>query len=483
MTGVGASLPRKMLTYVAQRADSFESNTRRATVRRLTTLFAWRYQLLSQTYIHDRARRRPFKLARESIAFVPIDVGSSSYVHEQTEEDRRNSPGGTLPFELRKRLAEVGWEQDDQPTDTRTERIRAPISLFPISQLDHLNKAQEQAVISPSRSTESGKLVRKSSTSGHQVGVKRRPVFVPPLVSTFSSIALLTVDSDPIVASDAREAILLMLRDDPAMLCRPVMNILSTDMVQVGSAISVLRAFLHVHVRLPPSASHHIFSHLGGFLKHISRDVDNPKALRAFSYTVPVLAKLITQVSNLSLRDLRRSKFDTYVFPSGSLWFSPTTLPSTMFPQSLGPTVNPFDELPPQMVGICMVRIAQNMLMFDMLRHKPQEVHIIRKSLTGLVLPGESPGKELDARSYLPRRSNDKPRVGYQHISLALSRSYLLLLTQVFRSMSRNFNGKAELHRLFDGLNRILLAHGDDIGIVAHALIGKRLNLGMFVSN
>jgi hypothetical protein len=443
------------------------------------TLFAWRSQLLSQTYIYDRARRRPFKLARQPIAFVAIDVGSGNYVHEQTEEDRKNHPGGTLPFELRKRLAEVGWEQDDQPTDTRMETIRAPISLFPASQLDHLNAPQEQGITSAPRSVESAKqlLRRKSSASGHHPGVKRRPVFVPALVSMFSSVALLAVDSDPVVASAAREAILLMLRDDPVMLCRPVMDTLSTDLAQVGSAMSVLRAFLHIHHRLPPSASHHIFSHLGGFLKHVSRDADNPKALRAFSYTLPVLAKLITQVSNLSIRDLRRSKFETYVFPSGSLWFPPTAPPSTMFPQSLGPTINPFDELPPQLVGICMIRTAQNILFFHMLKHKPQEVHVIRKSLTGLVLPGENTGKELDARSFLPRRpSHDKPRrAGYQQVSLALSRSYLLLLGQVFRSMSRNFNGKAELDRLFDGLNRILLAHGDDIGIVTHALIGEQV--------
>lgn len=444
------------------------------------TLYAWRSQLLSQTYIYDRARRRPFRLARHPIAFVAIDVGSGNYVHEQTEEDRKNLPSGALPLELRKRLAEVGWEQDDQPTDTRLEKLRAPMSLFSVSQLEYMHGGNDPATILPSHSSNNTKqlLRRKSSSSGHHPGVRRRPVFVPALVSLFSSMARLGVDLDPVVASAAREAILLILRDDPVMLSRPVMDTLSTDLARVGDAVSLLRAFLHVHHRLPPSASHHIFTHLGGFLKYVSRDSDtDPKALRTFSYTVPILSKLIGQVSSLSMKDLRRSKFEIYVFPSGSLWFPSTAPLSTMFPQSLGPTINPFDELPPQLVAICMIRTAQNMLLYDMLKQKPQELHAVRKSLTGLVLPGENTGKDLDARNFLPRRlSNEKRRrSGYHQVSLALCRSHLLLLGQVFRTMSRNFNSRTELTRLFDGLNRILLAHGDDIGIVTHALIGKLL--------
>ena len=344
-------------------SGSSDSITRRALIRRLMTLYAWRSQLLSQTYIYDRGRRRPFKLARQPINFVAIDVGSPSYVHEQTEEDRKNLPGGTLPLELRKRLAEVGWEQDDLPTDARLETVRAPISLFPVTQLDRINTIHEQATVSPSHGADNAKqlLRHNSSASGHHPGARRRPVFVPALVSLFSSVSLLAFDLDPVVASDAREAILLMLCDDPAMLCRPVMDTLSGDLAQVGNAISVLRAFLHVHHRLPPSASHHIFCHLGGFLRFVSRDSDtDPTALCAFSYTVPILSKLINQVSNLSTRDLRRSKFEIYVFPSGSLWFPSTAPPSTMFPKALGPTINPLDDLPPQLVAICMVRTVIN---------------------------------------------------------------------------------------------------------------------------
>ncbi|KZV78347.1 hypothetical protein EXIGLDRAFT_634142, partial [Exidia glandulosa HHB12029] len=57
-------------------------------------------------------------------------------------------------------------------------------------------------------------------------------------------------------------------------------------------------------------------------------------------------------------------------------------------------------------------------------------------------------------------------------ISIALSRSYLLV-AQIFRCLPRTLSDRAELGRLLDGVNRISITHGDDIGIVSHALIGS----------
>jgi hypothetical protein len=38
--------------------------------------------------------------------------------------------------------------------------------------------------------------------------------------------------------------------------------------------------------------------------------------------------------------------------------------------------------------------------------------------------------------------------------------------------MPRHLNDRHELAILIDGLNRILLTHGDDIGVVGQAMIG-----------
>lgn len=454
---------------------SSESNTRRKVILRMMTLFAFRSELLAQPYVSDRSHRRPFKLARYPILFVAIDAGSGVHVHEQTEEDRKKLAGGGLPADIRKKLAEAGWDQGEGPTDTRLEKIRAPMSLFSISHFDYLNGVPTITSTGVSiRTTEQKQLLRRKSSgaSSHQSSNKRRPVFVPALVSLFPLMGFAAMDSDAFIAGLARETLLVMLRDDPNMLCRPVFEAMS-DISHVGEIMSTLTAFLHIHHRLPPSASHHMFVNVAGFLKHLSREANDPNALKAFSYGLPLLEKLITQVSSLSIRDLRRAKFEIFVFPSGSLWFPPTAPASSMFPRSLQLASQRKNEIPEQLVSMCMIRTAQNMLLLGMLKYKPQEVQAVRKALSNLVLPGDNTGKGLDTRSFLPHYPLEQlPTSSYEQVSLALSRSYMLLLEQVFRSMPRNTSNRQELARLFDGLNRILLAHGTDLGIVAHAVIG-----------
>jgi len=53
-----------------------------------------------------------------------------------------------------------------------------------------------------------------------------------------------------------------------------------------------------------------------------------------------------------------------------------------------------------------------------------------------------------------------------------ISRSYILLVAQIFRSMPRHLSDRHELAILIDGLNRTLVVHGDDINIVSQVLIG-----------
>ena len=97
--------------------------------------------------------------------------------------------------------------------------------------------------------------------------------------------------------------------------------------------------------------------------------------------------------------------------------------------------------------------------------------------MTRLVLPSyHDLGDQLplDLHSMVPRKTSvlnaqDAELTG---ISLILSRSYVLLVAEVLRALPRHLNDRNELATLTEGLNQILLAHGDDIGIVAHVLIG-----------
>jgi hypothetical protein len=147
-----------------------------------------------------------------------------------------------------------------------------------------------------------------------------------------------------------------------------------------------------------------------------------------------------------------------------------------MFPQSLGGTHDPFTVVP-KLRWITMIRTAQNTLFLSMLKKNPQDVHAIRKNLEGFSLPGDDHRGPIHLVDLIPNQTGNKggeiknPTIG--GLSLVLSRSYLLLVAQVFRSMSRHMNDREEFGLLVDGINRILLAHGDDLGIVAQAMIGE----------
>ena len=123
-----------------------------------------------------------------------------------------------------------------------------------------------------------------------------------------------------------------------------------------------------------------------------------------------------------------------------------------------------------------MVRTAQNMFLLHMLRRNAQDVQVFRKALTPLVLPVHFDDRYQDSiplTAYVPvlERAHAPPNAALTALSLTLARSHLLLLHQVFRSMSRHLNDREELSLLLDGLNRILLAHGDDVGIVSQAIL------------
>lgn len=434
------------------------------------------------------------------MTFVATDVGDSKYVAIDEYEEAAGGQGPSLPMDLRRRLNEIGWDEEDKPQgDHKLEWLRMPMSLLASSQLDQISTSvttAEDGQISdrslspavsptstPSKSPlQDGRLLRRNSSTGSHHGLKRRPVFVQPLVAIFLPLAKLAMDSDFLVASLARDLLMDYMRDDPAVLCRPVVEILSGDAESIDDAISTLRTFLHLHRVLPPRLTHHAFNHLAGFLKLLAKESNSTKSLRDLAYTVPLLAKFAPQVSDMSVRAIRRAKIEVFLFPSGMLYF-PESAPSVpMFPKGPDSLANPFDDCPSSAVYMAMIRMSQNLLFVDVLKRSPQDVLIIRKSWTPLVLPDVLNVNE--SSSLLPHRSAkrvipENSRTSFR-LSLSFSRSHLLFVAQVFRCMTRHLNDRAELASFLDGVNRILVRHGDDIGIVSHVLIGEWMPLFFF---
>ncbi|TFY79915.1 hypothetical protein EWM64_g4095 [Hericium alpestre] len=460
---------------------STENSVRCKAARRIGIMFSWRFQLLSQNHIVDRNHRRPFKLARAPIAFVATDIGSNQFILEEDLDEVTDQNGVVLPLELRKRLSEIGWTEDVKPIDQRQVWLRTPMSLLSSYQADHApDKSPFPSSPRPPSIVDGSVSDAESSRSGTGsavAAIKRRAIFVPPVAAVLPDLAFLLFDSDYSVANAARSVLIDFMREDPTLLSRQVLDSLSGTSDEMDLSITVLRAFLHVQRTLPPAMSHLVFNHLTGFLKFQARQTTSPDALRGFAKTVPVLSKLATQVTNFSLREIRRAKVEAFLIPSGALWFPPTAPVGTMFPTSFTPVNQMEPGLPRQLVHMAMIRAAQNMLFLDMLKRNPQDVQAIRKNMSRLVLPSlqnVTTPPDIALNDLIPQKSRlplapEDAKV--KTLSLILSRSYILLVAQVFRSVPRHLNDRSELQVLLDGLNRTLLAHGDDIGIVAHVII------------
>ncbi|KAI8972849.1 hypothetical protein BD414DRAFT_559591 [Trametes punicea] len=483
-------IPDEFTGLIGDDLNNTDASVRRRAIERVATIASWRFQLLSQEVVLDRTYRRPFKLTRPPIMFVPTDIGTSMFEIEEDPNDFKDSKGHVLPLELRRRLSEVGWAEERGEMDPKTQWIKTPVARLPTQQLDTLSSATEGEMgppdspntspspePSPTRSSSRDSVIANKDHGGNTpVRAKRRPVFVATMVALFPRLSAMVKDSDFTVANTAKNLILDLMRDEPTVLSRSVFHDISGDSSRVMSAVSTLRNFLHCESILPPGMAHHILNHLAGFLKSSMRHTEAVNPLQSYGYTSPIIAKLAPQVSKVSIRDMKRAKVDMLFMPSGSLWWSDTAPSGPMFPRSLEAPRNPFDTLPAQVVWVTMVRTAQNLLLLNMLRHNTQDVKVVRKNLSTLVLPldyDNAQNQPVPLSAYLPSNKPVRPssNPSLTALSLTLVRSHLLLLHQIFRCTSRHLNDREELALLLDGLNRIMLAHGDDIGVVSQAML------------
>ena len=470
--------------------DSSEAPIRLLAAHRLSLIAGWRFQMLSQEYIVDKTHRRPFKYAPIAVSFLPTDIGSSSFVFRDDLEKGIVANGRVLPPELRKRLADIGWSQDENPTDQKREWIMTPFSLLSMQQLEKLDaglptsvtSSSSQPSIHESPSPPSG-VQQSSSSSPSPHGMKRRSIFVPTLASILPDLAALAYDTDHSVANASRVAVMDLMRHDPTLITRPAFDALSAGETSFQFVFSVFRRYIYTHSALPPAMAHHLFNHLAGFLKLSARQGEGEDTLMGFAHTVPLLSKIVSQVSDMSVRELRRAKVDVFLIPSGSLWFPSSTPAGPMFPRSLSEITSSSEEATLHRLGrVVLIRVAQNLLFVNMLKRNRQDVQAVRKNMSRLVLPtmASADQRPSEAHSLLPKKEGTTffrttLDANTSALSLLLSRCHVLLVTEIFRSLPRHLNDRNELAVLIDGLNEILLVHGDDIGIVAHVLIGEAM--------
>ncbi|KDR72729.1 hypothetical protein GALMADRAFT_228996 [Galerina marginata CBS 339.88] len=487
--------PSDLLGVIDVDLQTSDDTTRLESVRKIGILINWRFQIMSQIFLTDKTHR-PFKPARSPLPFIATDIGTSLYVGVEGSKENRDSDDVYL--ELRQRLATLGSaEQDAGVVDRLQEWIRMPMSILPADQLDRMEMGTTESAPphSPLNSPQppprkpgsltlqpevaSALLHRNPGSGGPIIGVKRRAVFVPSLSLIFPRLATSLRDPNFEVASAARTTILDLMRSDPSLLTRPVLEHLAGENKDIKLANSTLTALIYARRLLPPSLTHNIFNNLVGFLKVISRDTGSVDSHYDFSLVMPILASLATQVSGMSIKEIRRSKAEHFFIPSGSLWFTASAPKGPMFPRSLEEIPNPLGPAPLALVSMTMIRVSQNMFFLSMLKRNYQDVQVIRKSMSRLILPSLEnlgPTKDLEPYNFVPRKHQSNPRPSswngaVEVLSLVLSRSYILLVAQIFRSLPQHLSNQHELALLIDGLNRTLLAHGDDANIVSQVII------------
>ncbi|KAJ8082803.1 hypothetical protein PM082_008659 [Marasmius tenuissimus] len=142
--------PMDLLANIEVDLRSLNDPKRLQAVKRLGTLTSWRFQVMSQPLVTDRAHR-PFKMARTPLQFVATDMGSSLFVLEIDPNEVKDKQ---FPLELRKQLAEMGWESDNSPINKQLEWIHTPMSNLPPLQIDRVegSSATDSGQLSPSLS-------------------------------------------------------------------------------------------------------------------------------------------------------------------------------------------------------------------------------------------------------------------------------------------------------------------------------------------
>jgi hypothetical protein len=386
----------------------------------------------------------------------------------------------TLPQEIRRRLIELGWDRTAASEEKIPVREAIPLSVSPSDRVAASENASLAGV--PADSTQRGVMRRRSSGGGQGSG-KKRPIFVAVLAAELRRVLKLTMSTDPEIANISRHFLLETLRDDPALFLRPIFEELS-EFRDIGGSMATLENTFHLQPLLPPAFTFMVFNHLAGLLKSLSRDQSLNISLLVYAYSLPSIADAVSHVSGMSIRELRKAKLDSMLLPSGSLWFSDQMPSEIMFPRSLPSVLDSSQPLPRVLVAITMIRTAQNMTLINLLKRDPKEIHSIRKTFTHFMLPAlhRGPQQELKIRlaDFIPQPpassvAEQRPlEEKHLHlISLALARSHLLLVAQIFRCLGRQTNDYHEISKLLEGVNRIMLRHGNDLGIVTHSMIGK----------
>lgn len=372
---------------------------------------------MSQFILTDR-RGPVFQFPARTLEYVATEIGSPHWVAPHDVQDAAlRKFGTTLPLELRQRLMELGWS-DDETIAGVSDWEQIPISALPSLQF---NISSEGGISAPSSPMKALNRHGSNASGSAFHGKRRRAVFAPVLLSVISQQAsLLAHDPDSLVGAASRDLLRLLERDDHAMFLRPFTDSLGLDF---HKALSSLNAVLAV---ITPAFAYSALNSITGYLKTILRTD------ASFSLYAPALATvsvLVPHVSEVSLRDIRKHKAEQVL------------LPAAIHEEEGGYKLHlPWRE------GMIEVQTAQLLLLTEILKVNPREVYLFKKMLSNLPIQASIANR-------------------------GFARAWLVLITTLLSTINRNYNDRAELRHFLSNIANILLQHGtSDVLIVAHSL-------------
>ncbi|CAG8512982.1 2272_t:CDS:10 [Paraglomus brasilianum] len=353
--------------------DLYSSNPLPRTVAllNLSSFFAHRHTILSPPFLSPSSRRRLIRFQVPQIPFIPTDIGSSDTILYDSARTSEVKSGNALPAEVRKRIQDLGWEEQDEKEHERWKRVVTPLSLLPTFYLEDVERQEENengggtevGIMGMSKNSygeyennggnklsyAEGKIKvnrnrplvdrdnkRHSTNSNNAIQPtfnKKRAVTLP-LLSLFSlSLVDLLDDTHGGVYALSKEVILYFLRDDPSLFLRLYFSELGLSSFSSQKALlTKLRNLLSMQHVFPPGFSHTLFNHLAGILKWYARD-NKSGGFRLMCYIMPVLADLVPTVNDMTVRDFRKNKIEHILLNNGSIWFSDGS-PAEMFPRN-----------------------------------------------------------------------------------------------------------------------------------------------------
>ncbi|KAF8341261.1 uncharacterized protein EI90DRAFT_1709729 [Cantharellus anzutake] len=451
-------------------------DVRHRALQKLSILYSWRHQILAQVPGHTD--HRLFRVAAKPLPFVATDMGSQKWASNQAPEDALVLLGASLPGEIRRRLLELDWIRTAK--EKEEERLikwhQLPLSILPKVTFDVAEHQQNNAPATPQSPMPTGPgasgLLRRKSSIGYSA-VRRRAVLVPSIVQTISKLTSLSEDHDLFVSVTAQQLLFSALIDDPSTICRPSIEALNDPFSTSSDTASALSAYLHIQTHLPPLLSHHILNHLAGHVKNLLRNSDSPNKLPRVASVMPLVSRLASTVSDLTFRDMKRNKAEALLLPTFSLWLSDITHISSLRSQSQSSQPRNGQDDEEFIPDVVTFRIAQNMFLYrHILRHQ-KDIQLIRRQFSVLQLPSARYTLPLRPVDFVPTAREDPSSTTgtVPHLSLTLSRSYLLVTLEILRSISRSSTDMSEVSKFIDGINLVMVVHGDDLGIVSHSLM------------